>query len=78
MSLGQKLISGKVSTEDGGEVRGVNVMLEGTNTATINDLDGQFILSVPEEGGDTRIYFHRSPDVGGDHRLAIHNRFYFG
>ena len=77
MSLGQRLISGTVSTEDGGEVPGVNVMLEGTNTGTITDLDGEYI-ECSRRRGNTSIYFHRSPDAGGDHRLAIHNRCYFG
>ncbi len=78
MALGQRLVSGTVSTEDGGEVPGVNVILEGTNTGTTTDLDGEYALSVPEEGGNTSIYFHRSPDAESDHRLAIHNRCYFG
>jgi len=51
MALGQRLVSGTVSTEDGGEVPGVNVILEGTNTGTTTDLDGEYALSVPEEGG---------------------------
>lgn len=51
MSSGQRLISGKVPTKDGGEVSGVNIMLEGTNTGRITNLDGQYILSFPEEGG---------------------------
>ena len=77
MSLGQRLISGTVSTEDGGEVPGVNVMLEGTNTGTITDLDGKY-NECSGRRGETSIYFHRTTDAGGDHLLAIHNRCYFG
>lgn len=43
-------ISGSVSAADTGEpLVGVNILVEGTSTGTITDLDGQFSLEVPTE-----------------------------
>ena len=50
-AFGQRIISGMVSTEDGNEIPGVNIILQGTNTGTITGLNGKYKLSVPEEGG---------------------------
>ncbi len=48
----QRSVSGTVtSDEDGSTVPGVNVVLKGTTTGTTTDLDGNYRLSVPEEGG---------------------------
>ncbi|WP_421872354.1 SusC/RagA family TonB-linked outer membrane protein [Marinoscillum sp.] len=48
----QRTVSGTVtSSDEGGTVPGVNVVLKGTTTGTTTDLDGQYRLSVPEEGG---------------------------
>jgi TonB-dependent SusC/RagA subfamily outer membrane receptor len=43
------------SDTDGGGVPGVNVILKGTTTGATTDLDGNYRLSVPEEGG-TLVY----------------------
>ena len=51
-ALAQRTVSGKItSAEDGSGVPGVNVVLKGTTTGTTSDLDGNYRLSVPEEGG---------------------------
>ncbi len=48
----QRSVSGTVtSDDDGSTVPGVNVVLKGTTTGTTTDLDGNYRLSVPEEGG---------------------------
>ncbi|MBV6643956.1 MAG: SusC/RagA family TonB-linked outer membrane protein [Cyclobacteriaceae bacterium] len=48
----QRIVSGKVSSsDDGSTIPGVNVVLKGTTTGTTTDLDGNYRLSVPEEGG---------------------------
>ena len=48
----QRTITGKVSsTEDGSTIPGVNVILKGTTNGTTSDLDGNYRLTVPEEGG---------------------------
>ncbi len=45
-------ISGKVtSSEDGSPLPGVNVILKGTNTGTVTDIEGMFKLDVPADGG---------------------------
>lgn len=47
-----RTISGKVtSTEDGTTLPGVNVVLKGTSTGTVTDVDGNYKLTVPSEGG---------------------------
>ena len=48
----QRTVSGRVSSDsDGSGIPGVNVILKGTTTGTTSDLDGNYRLSVPEEGG---------------------------
>ncbi len=48
----QRTITGKVtSSEDGSSIPGVNVILKGTTTGTTSDLDGNYRISVPEDGG---------------------------
>ncbi len=47
-----RTLSGTVTSAEDGEVLiGVNVILKGTATGTISDIDGNFSLSVPEDGG---------------------------
>ena len=48
----QRTISGKVtSVEDGSALPGVNVVLKGSTAGTVTDIDGNYSLSVPTEGG---------------------------
>ena len=48
----QRTVSGRVTSDsDGSGIPGVNVILKGTTTGTTSDLDGNYRLSVPEEGG---------------------------
>ena len=48
----QRTVSGTVtSSDEGGTVPGVNVILKGTTNGTTTDLSGNYRLSVPEEGG---------------------------
>ncbi|MTI41642.1 SusC/RagA family TonB-linked outer membrane protein [Fulvivirga lutimaris] len=48
----ERTVSGKVtSIEDGSTLPGVNVVLKGTTTGTVTDIDGNFQLSIPSEGG---------------------------
>ncbi len=48
----ERTVSGKVSSiEDGSTLPGVNVVLKGTTSGTVTDIDGNFKLSVPSEGG---------------------------
>jgi TonB-linked SusC/RagA family outer membrane protein len=48
----ERTVSGKVtSIEDGTSLPGVNVVLKGTTTGTVTDVDGNYRLSVPSDGG---------------------------
>lgn len=52
----ERSITGKVtSAEDGSGLPGVNVILKGTTTGTVTDIDGNYKLTVPSDGG-TLIY----------------------
>ena len=45
-------VSGKVSaTDDGSTLPGVNVVLKGTTTGTVTDVDGNYRLTVPDGQG---------------------------
>lgn len=44
----KKQISGKVMDENGEPVIGANIMEKGTTNGTITDIDGNFVLQVPE------------------------------
>ncbi len=47
-----RVVSGKVtSSEDGSSLPGVNVVLKGTTVGTITDIDGNYKISVPADGG---------------------------
>ncbi len=43
-------ISGTVTDKSGEPIIGANVSIEGTTTGTISDVDGKFVLEVPEKG----------------------------
>ncbi|WP_439483102.1 SusC/RagA family TonB-linked outer membrane protein [Cyclobacterium plantarum] len=44
----QRSVSGKVtSTEDGGILPGVSIVIEGTTTGTVSDIDGNYSIDVP-------------------------------
>jgi TonB-linked SusC/RagA family outer membrane protein len=52
VAFAQRTVSGKVtSASDGSGIPGVNVVLKGTTSGTTTDLDGNYRVSVPEEGG---------------------------
>jgi TonB-linked SusC/RagA family outer membrane protein len=47
--LSQQLeITGKVTDEDGAGMPGVNVVIKGTTTGTATDVDGNYIITVPD------------------------------
>ena len=46
----EKAVSGKVtSVEDGSSLPGVNVIVKGTSSGTVTDIEGNYNLNVPEE-----------------------------
>lgn len=47
----QKMLTGKITTSEGNPMPGVNVIIEGTKKGSITDIDGEYQLMVPDEGG---------------------------
>lgn len=48
----ERTVSGKVTSLDEGQpLPGVNVVLKGTTTGTVTDVDGNYKVNVPEDGG---------------------------
>ena len=48
----EQTVTGKVtSAEDGSEIPGVNIVLKGTTNGTVTDINGNYSLSVPQDGG---------------------------
>ena len=50
-AIGQRTVSGKVTDSNKEGLPGVNVLLKGTATGTVTELDGTFSLSVPNDAG---------------------------
>lgn len=46
----QRTVSGVVTDQNGEAIPGANVVLKGTATGTTSDLDGKYVISVPDEG----------------------------
>ena len=49
VSAQQKEISGTVTSSDGAPIPGVTIVLKGTSSGTITDIDGKFAISVPAD-----------------------------
>lgn len=49
--LAQRQISGKVIDEFGGPLPGVNILVQGTTTGTVTDVEGNYSLGIPGNGG---------------------------
>jgi len=44
----ERVISGKITAaDDGSSMPGVSVVVKGTNSGTVTDIDGQFKVNVP-------------------------------
>ena len=56
--LAQRTITGKVtSTEDGGGIPGVTVLVKGTTNGVLTDLDGKYSISVPKDANALQFTF---------------------
>jgi TonB-linked SusC/RagA family outer membrane protein len=56
--LAQRTITGKVtSADDGSGIPGVTVLVKGTSTGVLTDLDGKFSFSVPKTATDLQFTF---------------------
>lgn len=54
----ERAVTGKVtSAEDGSPIPGVSVVLKGTGTGTVTDIDGNYRVGVPAEGGVLQFSF---------------------
>src|SRR5690242_18675799 len=54
--LAQRNVTGRVtSAEDGSGLPGVNVVVKGSTSGTVTDVDGSYTLSVPE-GGNVLVF----------------------
>ncbi len=54
-AMGQKTVTGRVTSEDGMVLPGVTVIVKGTSVGTVTDGNGQYSLNVPE-GNDVLVY----------------------
>ncbi len=50
ISLAQISVSGKITDEKGQSIPGASIVVKGTTTGTISDLDGNFSISIPSFG----------------------------
>lgn len=51
------IVSGKVTSQQGGEpLPGVNVLIQGTGTGTVTDIEGNYTLDVPEDEKATLVF----------------------
>jgi outer membrane receptor protein involved in Fe transport len=51
-----KIVSGKVTSDDGATLSGATISLKGTTTATTTDLSGEYSISVPSTGKEILIF----------------------
>ena len=45
-----RTVTGKITAPDGTTLAGVNIVLQGTGTGTITDIDGNYSVAVPDDG----------------------------
>jgi len=50
INAAEKVIKGKVISQEGESLPGVNIVIKGTTTGTITDADGSYMIRVPESG----------------------------
>ena len=54
--MAQQTISGKVTDDTGERLPGVNVVIKGTTTGAVTDFDGNYQLSLPDDGSTTLVF----------------------
>ena len=71
----EKTVSGTVTAAEEGALPGVNVLLKGTTTGTVTDLDGNYRLTVPEAGGTLVFssigYANQEVEIGNQSTIDI-------
>ena len=64
MALAQNKVSGTVvSADDGEPIVGASVLIQGTKTGTVTNIDGEFSLNVPEGKKIVVTYIGMKPQV---------------
>lgn len=68
-------VKGKVSDDSGETIPGVNVLVKGTSVGTITDIDGSYVINVPE-GSNTLVfsfigYATKEVEVGNSNTLDL-------
>lgn len=56
-AIGQRTVSGKITDANRESLPGVNVLLKGTASGAVTDLDGSFSMEVPSTGGALVVSF---------------------
>ncbi|NOS91489.1 MAG: SusC/RagA family TonB-linked outer membrane protein, partial [Cyclobacteriaceae bacterium] len=72
----ERTVTGKVtSADDGSGLPGVNVILKGTTTGTVTDVEGNFSISVPSSGGSLDFsfvgYVTQTVDIGSRSTIDV-------
>jgi len=57
ISYGQRSVSGTIVDDEGIPVIGANVLIKGSTTGTITDIDGSFALSVPDDASALQVSY---------------------
>ena len=77
----QIVITGSVKNEKGFNLVGAYITVDGTNIRTLSDLDGKFILSIPENYANSTVtinYVGYIPETlfatDGDFEIVLHDR----
>lgn len=71
-----RTIMGKVtSAEDGSALPGVNVLLKGTTTGTVTDVQGNYLITIPSQGGTLVFSFiglkSQEIKIGNSNRIDV-------
>jgi Ca-activated chloride channel family protein len=71
-----RTIMGKVtSAEDGSALPGVNVLLKGTSTGTVTDVQGNYLITIPAQGGTLVFSFiglkSQEIKIGNSNRIDV-------
>jgi TonB-dependent starch-binding outer membrane protein SusC len=70
-----RLISGKVTDEDGTSLPGVNVILKGTLLGAVTDADGNYSLQIPDKSDNSILVFsfigYATQEVAIDSRTTV-------
>lgn len=66
-------INGNVTDEQGEPIIGANVVIQGTGTGTITDVEGNFKLASVTKGGGNGDKFHwvYIQDIAGERRIIV-------